>query len=375
MTKGKFTAFVLSLFLFAGCASIHDGSTSLGPEVRTIHAMSEAEAWTHIAGRTVRIHDPAPQNCIPIFVGKYTTFSCYSSGSATSRIIYFSPGGLTFTWHSGNVHIASGLWELARKKDRYRLCFWRSDDRETAQEAEKDKKGQPAWRCSDLSAFASRVREVGEGDLFQLTVGGRGEVLPNKEKSFASITANDKGSVEIEKPPIAMLNALTDERKAALWKLTKSHQVVTDFLVNFTVLTFDAYGPYCPQQPCVRKNGHGTRIIFHDEGGKGYLWYPGLTRAFGFEWRVSLKAHRYDICIRYRGGNSGQTKGKNGDDGWRCGDFNRYVLFIQDMRKHDVFGLASGKLPFTLPRGPTCFAALIEKMEIGDANMETKCKR
>lgn len=93
---------------------------------------------------------------------------------------------------------------------------------------------------------------------------------------------------------------------------------------------------------------HGAQIEYLAADGKTFLWYPGNSRPVQGEWKIQEALFGPDICFRY-GPNTRNPITGSSDSSWYCDDFRDWRAIL----KGDPFNLASGKLPFVLPKRST----------------------
>jgi hypothetical protein len=96
---------------------------------------------------------------------------------------------------------------------------------------------------------------------------------------------------------------------------------------------------------------HGTQIEYLASNGRAYLWYPGNTRVVPGRWKTDQDpAGNVLMCFRY-GANTYNPVTRRGGGDWECQSGIAHTLMAGEVRDGDPLGLASGQIPFVLPRG------------------------
>jgi hypothetical protein len=95
---------------------------------------------------------------------------------------------------------------------------------------------------------------------------------------------------------------------------------------------------------------HGTQIEYHRADGRSFLWYPGNARAVPANWRVQLDRNGHDICWQYPSRSYNPITGQTGGR-WECDSDRSYFRGLSQIVVGDPFGLATGAVPFRLPKG------------------------
>lgn len=93
------------------------------------------------------------------------------------------------------------------------------------------------------------------------------------------------------------------------------------------------------------ENSHGTQVEYTDPSGKAYLWYPTNERSLPGVWQIRFGMQ---ICFDY--GPNTYNPVTRSRARWSCTMLRQHKGHMKHRCKGDVFGLASGKIPFVLPR-------------------------
>jgi hypothetical protein len=121
---------------------------------------------------------------------------------------------------------------------------------------------------------------------------------------------------------------------------------------------------------------HGPQVEYSTADGRVFLWYPGNTAILPGRWRVeetnpvivhlagrpegSSESRRLTkICFQYGADSYNPVTRHQGAD-WECTLYAFAKATDRESRVGDVFGLASGKLPFVLDRDETTIEALLK---------------
>ncbi|WP_437727555.1 SEC-C domain-containing protein [Sorangium sp. So ce861] len=92
---------------------------------------------------------------------------------------------------------------------------------------------------------------------------------------------------------------------------------------------------------------HGNQITYYDRNGRWYLWYPGNRGVVVGEWRVEGQLYwQRSITNSY----NPVTKEYGGK--WQSRPLQVKTKTFVDSAPGDVFGLATGRLPYRLPAHP-----------------------
>jgi hypothetical protein len=92
---------------------------------------------------------------------------------------------------------------------------------------------------------------------------------------------------------------------------------------------------------------HGNQLEYYAPNGRCYLWYPGNRGVVAGEWRAEGEY----ICFRYGANTYNPVTGEHGGE-WERTLLERWGTNIVDAAAGDVCGLATGRLPYNLPRHP-----------------------
>jgi hypothetical protein len=90
---------------------------------------------------------------------------------------------------------------------------------------------------------------------------------------------------------------------------------------------------------------HGTQIAYFGSNAVEALWYPGNTRVVFGGWRVS--PDEKSICFKYQTNSYNPVTKRRGGT-WECSPVKLHSQRIVQELDGDVFGLASGQVPFSL---------------------------
>lgn len=145
---------------------------------------------------------------------------------------------------------------------------------------------------------------------------------------------------------------------------------VRGLVADQTVMTFDPGATTCypvsagkyTYSSCSTAPGHGTQIEYYAPNGKAFLWYPGNQRPVRSLWKLKKSGDRYKVCAQYPTSSYNPITKRRGGR-WRCEDLAPYSGRIREIRKGDIFGLSSRKLPFVLSPRRTTFNALLSRQE------------
>ena len=133
--------FVISLL--AGCS----GSIKVfGPTIDELNDMHSSEAQAYIAGKTVMTY-----------------------GGHGTQIEYMDTDGLAYLWYPGNRRTIPSRWNLRdlRNARLHAICFKYPT---TSYNPLLGTNGG-TWECDTINAWAKKIREVREGDIFNLSSG------------------------------------------------------------------------------------------------------------------------------------------------------------------------------------------------------------
>jgi hypothetical protein len=95
------------------------------------------------------------------------------------------------------------------------------------------------------------------------------------------------------------------------------------------------------------ERSHGNQIEYYDPGGGAFLWYPGNSRVVSGDWRPDDRG----ICLRY-GANTYNAVTHEHGGAWGCATSESLDSDVVDSAQGDVFGLATGNIPYELPAQP-----------------------
>jgi hypothetical protein len=120
-------------------------------------------------------------------------------------------------------------------------------------------------------------------------------------------------------------------------------------LAGYTAMTYD--------------KGHGTQVEYLAPDGGAYL-YPLDSGIVVGAW----KTEGNDVCFRY-GRNTYNPVTRKAGGSWDCTPLALHSNHVVERARGDVFGLASGKLPFQLQRERTTIAKLKQAHAAAEAAM------
>ena len=145
----------------------------------------------------------------------------------------------------------------------------------------------------------------------------------------------------------------TETEAAGIAKATTSVSAGTQFLSNATALTIGG--------------GHGTQIEYLSADGTTDLWYPTNGRTVPGYWKViDFAPGLPGICFLY-GSNTYNPVTREGGGAWECDSpLKEYLSRVTQLIDGDPFRLATGKVPFVLPRGAMTVAGNIQ-LQAGNA--------
>ncbi|WP_437320808.1 hypothetical protein [Sorangium sp. So ce385] len=92
---------------------------------------------------------------------------------------------------------------------------------------------------------------------------------------------------------------------------------------------------------------HGNQIEYTGPDGRAFLWYPTNRSPLPGDWRIDGQR----ICFQYGESSFNPVTGDHGGE-WECTPLEQHERHMVDSVSGDVFGLATGSLPFRLPVHP-----------------------
>lgn len=96
---------------------------------------------------------------------------------------------------------------------------------------------------------------------------------------------------------------------------------------------------------------YGTQIEYLSADGSSDLWFPGSGHTTPGHWKVvDTSSGAPNMCFLY-GANSYDPVEHSYGGSWECAPLMRYLMNLQSLANGDPFRLASGKVPFVMPRG------------------------
>jgi len=115
---------------------------------------------------------------------------------------------------------------------------------------------------------------------------------------------------------------------------------------------------------------HGTQIEYHAPDGRAYLWYPGNSGVVPSLWKVSGYAFTaHEICWLYPTYSNNPVTGQSGGN-WECNPSSTYNGSLSQLIEGDPFNLASGKVPFRLPKGKFTAQELLNQWGKDPSNLK-----
>ena len=136
------------------------------------------------------------------------------------------------------------------------------------------------------------------------------------------------------------------QETAALTRIAKTPESTRDFLAGTTVKGFD--------------NLHGTQIEYLGRNGLASLWYPGNFGAVPSRWTTRLDGGVTKVCFKYPTRSYNPVTGEGGGY-WECRPAVEYLYLSDEIRSGDPFRLASGRVPFILPKDKDLSIAMAMK--------------
>lgn len=120
---------------------------------------------------------------------------------------------------------------------------------------------------------------------------------------------------------------------------------VRNFLADKTVMTYSGI--------------HGTQIEYTASNGRVFLWYPGNSGVVTGRVRSKRGGTIPTICYTYQTNSYNPATGKRGGtEQCRTG---MAISILRESANGDPFHLASGRIPFVLPRGKTTISKLYKR--------------
>lgn len=102
---------------------------------------------------------------------------------------------------------------------------------------------------------------------------------------------------------------------------------------------------------------HGNQVEYFHQNGRAYLWYPGNRSAVPSLWTVREREDvrpgpgKLEICFLYGPRSYNPVTRRSGGQ-WECERAIFMMSKIIEIVPGDIFGLASGSIPSTLPKTP-----------------------
>ncbi|MEP3844939.1 MAG: hypothetical protein ABJM43_06325 [Paracoccaceae bacterium] len=118
---------------------------------------------------------------------------------------------------------------------------------------------------------------------------------------------------------------------------------------------------------------HGTQIEYHAPNGRSALWYPGNTGTVPANWKVVPAVHGsrdHRICYQYPSASYNPVTRSNGGQ-FECTGFATFTNDLRQIVSGDPFALASGRVPYRLPKGDFYAQDLAQKAQISLNKIKT----
>lgn len=117
---------------------------------------------------------------------------------------------------------------------------------------------------------------------------------------------------------------------------------------------------------------HGTQIEYHGPNGKSALWYPGNSRTVPANWKIRFDGPErgHDVCWQYPSRSYNPVTGQSGGR-FECTPDWLYFPGVVQIVQGDPFELASGRVPFPLPKGEYTAEELAKAAGIPDSRIRT----
>ncbi|MEP6067586.1 MAG: hypothetical protein ABJ246_17225 [Paracoccaceae bacterium] len=107
---------------------------------------------------------------------------------------------------------------------------------------------------------------------------------------------------------------------------------------------------------------HGTQIEYHKPNGRSFLWYPGNLGVVPANWEVrSHLGSSHEICWQYPTSSRNGITGVSSKGRWQCSPSISFYSSVEEVLEGDPFNLASGRVPYRLPRGSFSAQQLTQK--------------
>ena len=115
---------------------------------------------------------------------------------------------------------------------------------------------------------------------------------------------------------------------------------------------------------------HGTQIEYHKPNGTSFLWYPGNQSAVPAAWKVEMRENGHSVCWKYPSSSFNPLTQQAGGK-FECSPDFVYFYGLTEVVVGDPFRLASGALPFPLPKDKFDAAALARLAKIPSSRIKT----
>ena len=156
-----------AISLLAGCSG---GLKTFGPTIDELNEMTPYEVEAHIEGKTGR------------------TIMTYGWAHGT-QIEYVATDGRAYLWYPGNSRAVPSLWEVQHRglftSSFHRIC----GKYPTRSYNPVTREYGGYWQCDSINAWAKRIPETREGDIFNLSSGKVPWVLSKDKTTFDELLA------------------------------------------------------------------------------------------------------------------------------------------------------------------------------------------
>ena len=125
------------------------------------------------------------------------------------------------------------------------------------------------------------------------------------------------------------------EEAAEINRITATPESTQAFLAGTTVKGYEKL--------------HGTQIEYLGRNGLASLWYPGNTETVPSRWKVEQAGGGSEVCFKYPTRSYNPVTGEGGGF-WECHPAVEYLYLHDEIREGDPLGLASGRVPYVMPK-------------------------
>ena len=131
------------------------------------------------------------------------------------------------------------------------------------------------------------------------------------------------------------VQALTPAQRQALFAVVATPAMLKSFLANSTMRSHT--GLIGPQFEFLAANGTAN------------LWYPGNSQTVPSQWKTTSGQGIVQMCFKYPAASFDPSTGTHGGS-WDCEDARDYLISHEEILSGDLFGLASGRVPYVLTK-------------------------